>query len=176
MGASRRHDLSASPLQRLEANAVQNQPLVYFIVYHESVKWLRYLFILFYFFCELAWGPHSSGRCWVRGIWEKQAAADKKGARPTSYSIRMKGAHLKSGCLKNATGMFFAFANSQRVEERELLGVLSRGRNVKFEREPSHCFVMWEALSATARVTHAAQTSARAELHQKWLATQVRTV
>lgn len=173
MGASRRHDLSASPPQWLEANAMQNQALVYFILYHESVKWLRYLFI---FFCELAWGPHSSGRCWVRGIWEKQAAANMKGARPTSYSIRMKGAHLKSGCLKNATGMFFAFANSQRVEERELLGVLSRGRTVKFEREPSPCFVTWEALSTTVHVSHATQTGVCAELHQKWLATQVRTL
>lgn len=105
MGASPRHDLSTSPLQRMEANAVRNQALVYFIVHHESVKWLHYLFI--YLFCELAWGPHGSGRCWAQGIWEKQAAADMKGARPTSYSIRMKGAHLKSGCLKNATRMFF---------------------------------------------------------------------
>lgn len=94
-----------------------------------------------------------------------------KGARPTSYSIRMKGAHLKSGCLKNATGMFFAFANSQCVEERELLGVLSRGRTVKFEREPSHCLVVREALSTTVRISRATQTGVRAELHQKLQAT-----
>lgn len=72
-------------------------------IFH-SLPWVSKMVALFIylFFGELAWGPHSSGRCWVQGIWEKQAAADMKGARPTSYSIRMKGAHLKSGCLKKA--------------------------------------------------------------------------
>lgn len=66
---------------------------------------------------------------------------------------------------------FFAFADSQRVEERELSAVIGRGRTVKFERESSHCFVTQEALSSTVRVSHATQTGVRAELHQKLQAT-----
>lgn len=114
-------------------------------IFH-SLPWVSKmvaLFYLFFFFCELAWGPHSSGRCWVQGIREKQAAADMKSARPTSYSIRMKGVHLKSG----ATGMFFAFANSRRVEERELLGRPQPRQNRK----------VWEGAVALFRYVGGAQ-------------------